>query len=143
MRDRALAVVLTARILLSPGCAREELGTRQTAVQRGFQTKHYVDRDGRRWRYVVFVPDVPPGGKSPVVLFLNGVGQNGGDGLRQASNNFGLDVWRRRDTFPFFALCPKCSEGGSWTAGGADAARALAILDDAVRSSAETPTEPI
>ena len=84
-------------------------------------------------RYVVFLPrDKFQMELLPVILFLNGWGQNGNDGLRQVSNNFGQDVWRRRNQLPFLAVCPQCSEDGYWNPGGPDTAAALQCLDNAI-----------
>ncbi len=86
-------------------------------------------------QYVVYVPrDKFQTELLPVVLFLNGWGQNGNDGLRQVSNNFGQDVWRRRNQLPFLAVCPQCSkEEDYWRPGGPDIKAAIACLDDAIQ----------
>jgi pimeloyl-ACP methyl ester carboxylesterase len=100
---------------------------------RGFLKKTYTNAEGEMSHYVVFAPAVgETRRKLPVILFLNGWGENGDDGLRQISNNFGSDVWRMRGHFPFLAVCPQCSYGGSWAAGSANAEKALAILDVAI-----------
>ena len=44
-----------------------------------------------------------------------------------------------RRTFPFVAVFPQCTEGGSWSGNGPDAERALAILDVV---SWEFPADP-
>lgn len=107
----------------------------------GFMTRVHSDPDsGARSRYVVFVPrkhlEVE---KLPVILFLNGFGENGTDGLRQISNNFGVDIWRKRDQFPFLAVCPQCSSEGGWNAGGTESSRTLAILDEAINEFGGDP----
>lgn len=85
-------------------------------------------------QYVVYVPrEIFQTELLPVVLFLNGWGQNGSDGLRQVSNNFGQDVWRRRNQLPFLAVCPQCSKDEDfWRQGGPDMKAAMACLDDAI-----------
>lgn len=100
----------------------------------GFMTRVHSDPDsGARSRYVVFVPqNHQEVERLPVILFLNGFGENGTDGLRQISNNFGVDIWRKRDQFPFLAVCPQCSSEGGWNAGGTESSRTLAILDEAI-----------
>jgi hypothetical protein len=130
LRVLAVAAVLCPAWAVTP----RPCPARQAGGHAGeFLTRTHTDAAGRQWRYVVFVPESrTPGGRLPVVLFLNGVGQNGDDGLRQISMNFGTHVWRVREGFPFLAVCPQCPAGGSWAAGGADADRALAILDEAV-----------
>ncbi|HEX4413598.1 MAG TPA: alpha/beta hydrolase-fold protein, partial [Lacipirellulaceae bacterium] len=99
----------------------------------GFIRKTYLGDNGKTFKYVVFVPaHLEPQQKLPVILFLNGWGENGDDGLRQISNNFGSDVWRMRDYFPFLAVCPQCSYVGVWTPGSENAAMAMAVLDAAI-----------
>jgi len=68
----------------------------------------------------------------PVLLFLNGVGENGDDGLFQISNNFGQDLWRRRGNLPFLVVCPQCSTGGRWAPDSNDGIAAMEILDQAI-----------
>jgi poly(3-hydroxybutyrate) depolymerase len=99
-----------------------------------FLTRTYTMPDGEVGHYVVFVPpNRKPDAKLPVILFLNGWGENGDDGLRQISNNFGGDVWRMRASFPFLCVCPQCSYNAEWTPGSKNAELALAVLDEAIR----------
>ncbi|MEZ6128060.1 MAG: CocE/NonD family hydrolase [Planctomycetaceae bacterium] len=94
---------------------------------------HSNPDSGVRSRYVVYVPrNHKEVERLPVILFLNGFGENGTDGLRQISNNFGVDIWRKRDQFPFLAVCPQCSSEGGWNAGGTESTKTLAILDEAI-----------
>jgi pimeloyl-ACP methyl ester carboxylesterase len=67
-----------------------------------------------------------------VILFLNGLGENGDDGLRHVSRNFGPQIWPMRDRFPFLAVAYQCPTGGSWQAGSPEAERVLKILDEAI-----------
>lgn len=99
----------------------------------GFMTRVHTDSSGERKRYVIFVPRDHEGRKLPVILFLNGQGENGDDGLRQICNNFGVDIWRKRDQFPFLAVCPQCSRNESWDPAGPNGRRAMAILDEVMR----------
>lgn len=107
-----------------------QVGCGQTKKD-GFIKKSYVDESGQTSHYVVYVPPnaVEKSAKLPVILFLNGWGENGEDGLRQISNNFGSEVWRMRGYFPFLAVCPQCSPNGDWSPGSPNAAKALATLD--------------
>ncbi len=81
---------------------------------------------------VIGIPDASEKTVKPVLLFLNGKGENGDDGLFQLSNNFGQDLWRRRGAVPFLVVCPQCSVGGLWTAESPDGKAAMAILDQAI-----------
>lgn len=126
--------VLPLLLLLGPiGCGFQvDDGTVSHAW--GFMTRVYSNPDsGARSRYVVFVPrNHQEVERLPVILFLNGFGENGTDGLRQISNNFGVDIWRKRDQFPFLAVCPQCSSEGGWNASGTESTKTLAILDEAI-----------
>lgn len=124
----ALFCLASLAVACHTGCGGET-----GATDRGFLKKTYTDDDGNVSHYVIFAPvHREPEQKLPVILFLNGWGENGDDGLRQISNNFGGDVWRMRGHFPFLAVCPQCSYHGSWNPGSPNAAKALAILDEAI-----------
>lgn len=123
--------VIGLLIFLGIGCEENA----EIRRDQGFQTRIHTDPEsGSKTRYVLFVPRrQDPQEKPPVILFLNGQGENGEDGLRQISNNFGVDIWRKREQFPFLAVCPQCSPQGSWDSNGPDSRRALAILDEVIR----------
>jgi pimeloyl-ACP methyl ester carboxylesterase len=105
---------------------------------RGFFRKQYVDPSGKSHNYMVFVPyDYQPGQRRPLLLFLNGVGENGTDGMSAISNNFGVQIWEMKRDFPFVAAVPQCEPGKSWTDG--EDTKALAILD---RVAADYGTDP-
>ena len=105
-----------------------------SSENRPFLTRTFQTPDGQTAHYVLFVPpNCNPAEKLPVILFLNGWGENGNDGLRQISNNFGGDMWRMRATFPFLAVCPQCTYNAEWTPGSANEQLALGVLDAAIR----------
>jgi dienelactone hydrolase len=66
------------------------------------------------------------------LFFLNGLGENGDDGVRQISNNFGLQIWENRELFPFIAIAPQCRAEGRWEADRLDTKWALQILDHVI-----------
>lgn len=101
--------------------------------RQGFFRRTFVDDSGNSRRYVMFVPAHSTGAKPPVLLFLNGIGENGDDGLRQISNNFGIQVWESRDFYPFIAVAPQCRVEGNWVPNGLDVKWALQILDEVIR----------
>ncbi|MBN1853552.1 MAG: DUF1080 domain-containing protein [Pirellulales bacterium] len=106
--------------------------------ERGFLCKQYVDPEDRTHNYLVFVPyDYEPGQKRPLLLFLNGFGENGTDGWKAISNNLGFEIGEMRRTFPFVVAIPHCEPGKSWI-GGEDK-KALAIMD---RVAEEYGTDP-
>ncbi len=119
----AAVAAATLSLLTSLGCGHSEL----TNETRGFRSETAAGGAGQGLHYIVFVPHASTvNAKPPVIMFLNGWGQNGNDGLRQVSNNFGQDIWRRRDQMPFLAVCPQCSKDGYWAPGNSDAEFALA-----------------
>ncbi|MEM6484572.1 MAG: PHB depolymerase family esterase [Pseudomonadota bacterium] len=123
--------------ILSPAASRYvalacSVSTLLTAsVAADFQPRYWTDDSGQQHRYVLYVPEKSAlSGSPPLILFLNGVGQNGNDGLQQARANFGPCIWEKRFRFPFLALFPQCNAGSSWsTVGSSEAERAIAILD--------------
>ena len=125
---RPLGILPLFVVLALAGC------TPGSSDQRLFLTRSFRTDDGRTAHYALFIPaHRDPDVKLPVILFLNGWGENGNDGLRHISNNFGGDVWRMRASFPFLAVCPQCSYNSSWTPGSRNANTALAVLDAAIR----------
>ena len=123
-RSLVLLTLLLAACADAPRAERDSL----------FLTRKHITPAGDIGHYVVFVPpNRDPATKLPVILFLNGWGENGNDGLRQISNNFGGDVWRMRDSFPFLAVCPQCSYNAEWTPGSKNASIALGALDEAIQ----------
>ncbi|MEM6484213.1 MAG: family 16 glycoside hydrolase [Pseudomonadota bacterium] len=104
------------------------------SVAADFQPRSWTDESGQQHRYVLYVPEKSAlSGSPPLILFLNGLGQNGNDGLQQARANFGPCIWEKRSKFPFLALFPQCNAGSSWSAeGSAEVERAIRILDTIV-----------
>ncbi len=98
----------------------------------GFLPRVHKGTDGDS-KYVVFVPHDYTGDKDyPLILFLHGSGERGDDGERPVKQGIGNAIkFKDGDKrFPFIVVFPQCRARGSWQAGGPDAARALAILDE-------------
>ncbi len=114
------------------GAARDDSGWSSAApgMQTGIIRRLYTDPAGTAHRYVVFVPAGTPSNlRWPVILYLNGYGKNGSDGIAPLRDGLAPVIWESKATFPFLVVFPQCREGGSWAGNGADAERALAILD--------------
>ncbi|MBQ2667082.1 MAG: MBL fold metallo-hydrolase [Clostridia bacterium] len=67
----------------------------------------------------LFVPEVKPGEKYPLVLFLHGVGESGDDlnlvkDFTPGADVFAADDWQKEH--PCFVLAPQCPAGMSWPA---------------------------
>ena len=106
----------------------------RTNFPTGYLTRVFRNDTGDTRKYVLYVPPSHQlGYKPPVLMFLNGAGENGEDGIRQISNNFGVQVWEARDYFPFIAIAPQCRSDGSWAANSLDTKWAMEILDAVIR----------
>ena len=110
------------------------VGCDPASNKEGFQVVPiYNQGPGQRAQnYIAFVPSTQSE-SFPVLLFLHGHGEKGSDGLFQISNNFGQSVWRRRNQFPFLAVCPQCPIGYEWEADGPNGTHAIECLSDAIR----------
>jgi poly(3-hydroxybutyrate) depolymerase len=139
-RRRTRWLVACIAIVLPLGAVCSVLARNTDQSTQGFLKRTYTAANGETSHYIVFVPhERPANQKLPVILFLNGWGENGVDGLRQISNNFGGDLWRMRGHFPFLAVCPQCSYHGSWATGTPNSVKALAILEAAIRTACPSP----
>lgn len=103
----------------------------------GFSTHRFRDAAGRVHRYALFLPfkssaELEP--KMPVIVFLNGGGENGNDGVAQISNNFGQPVWEMRGRFPFIGIAPQMPKDSQWTDPRSPTSRAaIEIINEVVR----------
>lgn len=118
-------------------------GIANGAFLQGFSRRSFVDTDGTVSPYVCFIPNPEsPESKASrpgVILYLNGFGENGDDGLMQIFENFGQPVWEMKRRFPFVVVAPQCPIGESWTPDRPPIQRALKILDLVCR---ETNADP-
>tara|TARA_R110002049_G_scaffold46487_1_gene135221 strand:- start:185270 stop:186658 length:1389 start_codon:yes stop_codon:yes gene_type:complete len=127
-----LATSLTANLWLVIEPAFAKWRDAKSTLRHGFVPRVLFRENGERRRYMVFVPHTSAESErngNPVLLFLNGVGENGDDGTNQISNNFGRQIWEMKASFPFLCVMPQCSLDGSWQADSNDTRVALQILD--------------
>ena len=99
-------------------------------------TGEFVSREvvleGKTYRYQVFVPAARfRSGKPPVVLFLNGSGERGSDGVKQTMAGLGPYLRQHADTFPGLVVFPQAPEDTEWTQTAGPIA--FATLDAALR----------
>ena len=105
---------------------------RRVVTRPGFVVQTYEDGAGQEFQYAIFLPEgFDPSRKYPAVMFLNGRGENGSDGVRQLSNNFGVQIWEMKGKFPFVCVAPQCQD--QWRYQSEENHRAIAILDDVIR----------
>ncbi|HVA66473.1 MAG TPA: hypothetical protein VNK24_06065 [Elusimicrobiota bacterium] len=70
-------------------------------------------------RYEVYVPaDWTPDKKWPVILFLNGTGERGSDGVAETTSGFGPALKAHPERFPAVVVFPQCPGGDWWTSPG-------------------------
>jgi predicted peptidase len=120
--SRLTVAVVAVVLLASPAGAEDK--------KFGFLDRVHKDADGQEAKYVLFVPhDYKSDKPCPTILFLHGAGETGTDGKKQATVGLGKAIAKQEKTFPFIAIFPQ-SQKRTWSAGSADAERALAILDE-------------
>jgi predicted peptidase len=90
------------------------------------------------YRYQVYVPRAyDPGQHWPVILFLHGAGERGGDGSLQTVVGLGDAVRRDPARFPALIVFPQAPADGQWA--GAPAEAAMAALDAVMARYATDP----
>lgn len=95
-----MALVLACG-LASSGCAA---GTKPPT---GFLNET-LTRDGRTFRYVVYVPrDYDAAKNWPLILFLHGSGESGTDGLKQVGVGLGSAIVANPSEWPFIVVFPQ------------------------------------
>jgi pimeloyl-ACP methyl ester carboxylesterase len=105
-------------------------GPNASNAKLGFMTRTFLDSKGLQRDYIVFLPYHDADRvKPPVILFLNGFGENGSDGVMQIAQNFGLPVWQIKRRFPFVVVAPQCRRQKTWMPGDGEIEAALEILD--------------
>jgi predicted peptidase len=113
-------------------------------AKHGFVNKTFKNADGSESPYVVFVPhDYDGKTEYPVILFLHGAGEtksdkNKGKGKMPVEVGIGPAIKEQEKTFPFITVIPRAENFG-WQANGANAKRALAMLDEVMK---EYKTDP-
>ena len=121
------------------------LERRSVAGRDGFLPRTLLRANGAKTNYLVVVPkaasldDVHSDSKTrlPAILFLNGFGDNGSDGVMQLANTFGRPVWEMQETLPFFIVSPQCET--SWENNPDELDKAIEILDEMIE---QYPIDP-
>jgi len=105
---------------------------RASRVQTGFLDRT-IEISAITYHYQVYVPADYRSKKSwPVILFLDGAGERGSDGLLQTDVGIGHAIRQNRSRFPFVVVFPQCHREKIW--GEADMyTLALAALDAAMK----------
>jgi predicted peptidase len=127
-------VALAAGSLLVLGSAVAD----DKADKHGFVDRTFKGNDGKEAKYVLFVPQSYKGDKDyPIILFLHGAGEREGGKKGPVEVGIGpaIKKYGEKD-FPFFVVFPQCAagKGHNWQADGEDAQRALAMLEDVMKT---------
>jgi predicted peptidase len=105
--SRFLSIAIISFLLVSSAQARK----RDT----GFLNRT-VSSGGVTYRYQVYVPSTWDKHKKwPVLLFLHGYGERGGDGLLQTDVGIGHAIRTHADSFQLVVVIPQCSNTSLWT----------------------------
>jgi predicted peptidase len=124
------AATLACRAPVNTAPGPDDAPTTTTPPEsRGFVSRE-VTVDGATYRYRVFAP-ANRRGRTPVVLFLHGSGERGGDGALQTFVGLGPHVKARDGGFPAIVVFPQVPNDSTWA--GAPARAAIAALDAATQ----------
>ncbi|NOT46397.1 MAG: prolyl oligopeptidase family serine peptidase [Acidobacteria bacterium] len=87
-------------------------------VQQRYPQSTFVSRegelDGKKFRYRVYItPDLKPGERSPVMLYLHGAGNRGDDNESQL-NGLADVIQRNRERINFIVVVPQCPADRFW-----------------------------
>ena len=97
-------------------------------------------------RFIVFAPESDQLRSSeplPVFLFMHGFGENGTNGVTQIHNNFGPDIAKMQEFYPFIAVCVQTSNDREWAPGGVQVQQTLKILDQVMAAYNADPDRVI
>src|SRR6266542_3250294 len=127
-----IAIALMLSLMLVPAGR-----IRSQGIQTGFLDRS-VTVGGVAYHYQVYVPasySTPP--RWPVILFLHGAGEKGGDGLLQTSNALGAAIRHDPSAYPAIVIFPQAPTDSSWV--GMPSQIAMGALDQTI---AEFRTDP-
>ncbi len=104
----------------------------------GFSVREYKLSDGETHKCSVFIPfKYDRSKKWPTIVFLQGIGEGGSDGVKNTTVGLGPAIARRPDSFDFIAVFPQ--SGGTWSGEGAQRL-AIDCLDAASREYSVDPS---
>ncbi len=119
-RGNAFGVGLSASLLLAAGLGCQSAQRKNqdhamtTPIETGWIQKS-LDLEGETYRYAVYVPaDYSPQRRWPVVVFLNGAGERGVDGVRQTEVGLGPVIRAHPERFPCLVVMPQCRPDVTW-----------------------------
>lgn len=127
-------LTLFSLVLSTTFLAGEQMATRTTKVARdeaGQITKKTFKQGDKEYPYWLYVPRNAKK-DAPLILFLHGSGEREGGAKGPHQVGIGPAI-EKQQNFPFYVVMPQFSKNGNWKADGADAKRAMAILDEVMK----------
>ncbi len=83
-----------------------------------YEARIHLDERGNEMPYRLFIPDeYDPAFRYPLVLYLHGSGNRGGDNVYQITDDCGPDMLTRPNVqtrYPSFVVAPQAPPGGQW-----------------------------
>jgi predicted peptidase len=105
----------------------------------GFVDKVYKNSNGSESPYVIYVPTGYDASKKyPVILFLHGSGETKGGTKKPVEVGIGPAIKKLTTPLEAFVVIPQ-SEKRTWQAASEDGKRAIAILDEVIKSYSIDP----
>lgn len=103
----------------------------------GFHLKTFTLSNGEKKKCTVFVPfSYDAKKKWPTIVFLQGIGEGGSDGIKNTTVGLGPAIAKRPSSFDFIAVFPQ--SGGTWSNGNAQR-MAIDCLDAASKEYSVDP----
>lgn len=127
---KKLAAALTGLIALVSGCSSPAASINKSAPPgTGMSVQKLKLADGSTRNVSIFLPFDYDGRRPfPAIVFLQGLGEGGSDGVKNTTVGLGPAIARRPERFPFIAIFPQ--SGGPWSSDGAQQL-AINVLDAA------------
>lgn len=114
--NRLLCALVSLLAFLTIGCGSNPANAVNKAAPKGtgFSLKTYKLSNGDTKKCSVFVPfNYDAKKKWPTIVFLQGVGEGGSDGVKNTTVGLGPAIAKNASTFDFIAVFPQ--SGGFWT----------------------------
>ncbi len=119
---KVIRFVCSFALCAGVSCGALALGELKDVLNEG-QACSYTGTNGVTLPYRLFSPDVKPGMKYPLVVFLHGAGERGTDNAKQLVHYSPLRLVYDKDASgkwtqasrPAFVIFPQCAPGSQWT----------------------------
>jgi predicted peptidase len=134
IRMLSWAVAVLALTSMSRSADMPQRGMKKSPAKAGAITQQSFSENGRSYPYWLYVPAHLDAQKpAPLILFLHGSGEREGGAKGPHEVGMGPAIAKQGGDFPFFVVMPQFGKRGSWKGDGADAQRALKILDEVMK----------